>query len=85
MSICRRPGIRRDVGMAGLESIRTVDFTALTTGLSSLERLDAATRGPAIAALIAEFDRCWDARVTRTREVMVVADLKRSWTYDCLL
>jgi hypothetical protein len=40
----------------------------------SLERLDAATRGPAIAALIAEFDRCWDARVTRTREVMVVAD-----------
>jgi len=40
----------------------------------SAERLDAMTKGPEIAALIAEFDRCWP-NVTRTREVFVVADM----------
>jgi hypothetical protein len=30
--------------------------------------------GPAIKALIAEFDRCWLGRVTRTREVLSVAE-----------
>jgi hypothetical protein len=40
----------------------------------SLERLDAILNGPEIAALIAEFDRCWHGRVTRTRDVLVIAD-----------
>jgi hypothetical protein len=40
----------------------------------SLDRLTAATTGPAIAGLISEFDRCWNGRVTRSREVLAVAD-----------
>ena len=32
---------------------------------------------PEIAALIGEFDRCRDGRVTRTREVLCVADETR--------
>jgi hypothetical protein len=40
----------------------------------SLDRLGAVMAGPEIAALIREFDRCWDGRVTRTREVLTVAD-----------
>ena len=40
----------------------------------SLERVDAIMAGPEILALIAEFDRCWSGRVTRTRDVLVVAD-----------
>jgi hypothetical protein len=39
-----------------------------------LEQVDAIMAGPAIKALIAEFDRCWLGRVTRTREVLAVAD-----------
>lgn len=41
---------------------------------ASLEQLDGVMAGPAIKGLIAEFDRCWSGRVTRTREVLVVAD-----------
>jgi hypothetical protein len=40
----------------------------------SLDQLDAVMTGPAIKALIAEFDRCWLGRVTRTREVLSVAE-----------
>lgn len=40
----------------------------------SLDRLDAIMSGPAIKALVAEFDRCWLGRVTRTREILSVAD-----------
>ncbi len=40
----------------------------------SAEHLDAVMAGPAIQALIAEFDRHWFGRVTRTREVMTVGD-----------
>ena len=40
----------------------------------SLDRLNAVMDGPEIKALIAEFDRCWDNRVVRTREIMRVAD-----------
>ena len=43
----------------------------------SLERLDAILSGPAIKSLIEEFDRCWQDRVTRTREVMTIADEMR--------
>lgn len=39
----------------------------------SLDRLNAIVSGPVIRELIAEFDRCWP-KVTRTREVMSVAD-----------
>ena len=40
----------------------------------SLDALNAVMDGSAIKALIAEFDRCWDNRVVRTREVLSVAD-----------
>jgi len=40
----------------------------------SLDQLDSVMNGPAIKTLIAEFDRCWLGRVTRTREVLAVAD-----------
>jgi len=40
----------------------------------SLDRLNAIMDGPEIAALIAEFDRCWGNKVVRAREVMSVAD-----------
>jgi hypothetical protein len=34
----------------------------------------AATTGDAIKALVAEFDRCWGSRVTRSRDILDVAD-----------
>ena len=40
----------------------------------SLDRASAVLTGPEISTLIAEFDRRWGGRVTRTREVLVVAD-----------
>ena len=40
----------------------------------SMDRIDAVMAGPALAALVAEFDRCWNGRVTRTREILAVAD-----------
>jgi hypothetical protein len=43
----------------------------------SLERLNAVMSGPALKAMVAEFDRCWGNKVTRTREIMSVADEKR--------
>jgi hypothetical protein len=39
----------------------------------SAERLDAVMAGPAIRALIVEFDRCWPS-VTRTRETFLAGD-----------
>ena len=40
----------------------------------SLAAAEAATGGEAIKALIAEFDRRWGSRVTRTREIFRVID-----------
>jgi hypothetical protein len=40
----------------------------------TLEDAARATTGAAIEALIAEFDRCWGTKVTRTREVMNVVE-----------
>jgi hypothetical protein len=40
----------------------------------SVAAAQAATSGATIEALIAEFDRCWGSRVTRTREILDVAD-----------
>jgi hypothetical protein len=40
----------------------------------SVEAADAIQRGPAIQALIEAFDRAWNGKVTRTREVIDVAD-----------
>jgi hypothetical protein len=39
----------------------------------SLAAAEAATSGPTIAALIAEFDRRWQDRVVRSRELLEVA------------
>jgi hypothetical protein len=41
---------------------------------ASVAAAEAATAGEAINALIAEFDRRWDSRVSRTREILDVAD-----------
>ena len=41
---------------------------------ADLATVQAIQSGEAIKALVAEFDRCWDTRVTRTREVLEVAD-----------
>jgi len=41
---------------------------------ASTEGAQAATDGSAIKALIAEFDRRWGARVTRTRDILPIAD-----------
>jgi hypothetical protein len=40
----------------------------------SVADVDAIQTGPAIQSMIAEFDRCWDGKVIRTREVIAVAD-----------
>ena len=41
---------------------------------ASVAAAEAATSGEAIKALVAEFDRCWGSRVTRTREILDVTD-----------
>jgi hypothetical protein len=44
---------------------------------ASTEAAEAASVGPGIAALAAEFDRVWGDRVTRTRDIVSIAeDLK---------
>jgi hypothetical protein len=40
----------------------------------SLEAVQAISNSPAIKALIAEFDRVWDTRVVRTRDILPIAD-----------
>lgn len=40
----------------------------------SVEAVQAVSSGPEIEALIKEFDRVWDTRVTRTRDILSVAD-----------
>jgi hypothetical protein len=40
----------------------------------TLEAVQAVSRSPEIKVLIAEFDRVWDTRVQRTRDILVVAD-----------
>jgi hypothetical protein len=40
----------------------------------TLEAVQAVSKSPEIKVLIAEFDRVWDTRVTRTRDILVVAD-----------
>jgi hypothetical protein len=40
----------------------------------SVENAEAIATSPAIKALIAEFDVRWGGRVTRTREILAVAD-----------
>jgi len=40
----------------------------------SMEAMDTVMNGPIIKGLIAEFDRCWAGKVTRTREIIPVAE-----------
>ena len=40
----------------------------------TLDSVQAISTGPAIQALIAEFDRVWGDRVTRTRDIIAIAD-----------
>ena len=40
----------------------------------SVATAEAAASGEALNTLVAEFDRCWGTHVTRTREILVVAD-----------
>lgn len=41
---------------------------------ASVEEAQAATTGPAIQELVAEFDRVWGMRVPRTRDILIIAD-----------
>jgi hypothetical protein len=48
----------------------------------TLAAAEGATQGPAIKPLIAEFDRVWGVRVTRSRDIVPIADeLKRQPTF----
>jgi hypothetical protein len=40
----------------------------------TLEAVQAVSRSAEIKVLVAEFDRVWDTRVQRTRDILVVAD-----------
>jgi hypothetical protein len=40
----------------------------------TVEEVQAISNGPEIAALIKEFDRVWDTRVTRTRDILSIVD-----------
>ena len=44
----------------------------------SVAAAEAATTPDKLAALIAEFDRCWGTRVQRTRDVLEVVDQQES-------
>jgi hypothetical protein len=54
---------------AGDPSVHTAFYRFAT-----LADVDAANGGPAISALIAEFDRVWGDRVVRTRDILSIAD-----------
>lgn len=41
---------------------------------NTLEDVQAISTSSAIRALIAEFDRVWDTRVVRTRDILAIAD-----------
>ncbi len=41
---------------------------------NTLDDVQAISDSPAIRALIAEFDRVWDTRVVRTRDILPIAD-----------
>lgn len=41
---------------------------------NTLEDVHAISDSPGIRALIAEFDRVWDTRVVRTRDILPIAD-----------
>jgi hypothetical protein len=41
---------------------------------NTLEEVRAISISPEIRALIAEFDRVWDTRVVRTRDIIAIAD-----------
>lgn len=41
---------------------------------ATLQQVQAISDSPAIRALIAEFDRVWDMRVVRTRDILHIAD-----------
>ncbi len=40
----------------------------------TLDAVQAVSESPAINALIAEFDRVWDTRVIRTRDIVLIED-----------
>jgi hypothetical protein len=54
----------------------TVDASVHTAfyRFNTLEEVQAISTSPAIRALIAEFDRVWDSRVVRTRDILTIAD-----------
>ena len=61
---------------AGMRGWSMVDPSVHTAyyRFDTLEQVQAINSGPEIKGLIAEFDRVWDARVVRTRDIFVVSD-----------
>jgi hypothetical protein len=54
----------------------TVDSSVHTAyyRFNTLEDVQAINGSPAMKALIEEFDRAWDSRVVRTRDILAIAD-----------
>jgi hypothetical protein len=59
--------------MRGWSTVDPSVHTALYR-FNTLEDVQAISTSPAIRTLIAEFDRVWDTRVVRTRDILAIAD-----------
>jgi hypothetical protein len=62
--------------VAAMRGWSTVDPSVHTAfyRFNALEDVQAISLGPAMHALIAEFDRVWGSRVSRTRDILQTAD-----------
>jgi hypothetical protein len=62
-----------DSAMRGWSTLDPSVHTAFYR-FNTLQDVQAISASPAIRALIAEFDRVWDTRVVRTRDILAIAD-----------
>jgi hypothetical protein len=62
--------------LSAMRGWSTVDPSVHTAyyRFDTLDAVRAISDSPAIKALIAEFDRVWDTRVVRTRDILPIAD-----------
>jgi hypothetical protein len=61
---------------SGMRGWSTTDPSVHTAWyrFDTLEQVQAISNSPQIATLVAEFDRAWGTRVTRTRDIITIAD-----------
>jgi hypothetical protein len=69
--------------VAAMRGWSTVDPSVHTAyyRFNTLQDVQAINGSPAMQTLIAEFDRAWDSRVVRTRDVLAIAD---ELNHDCM-